>query len=249
MGINDYFGMIVFTKSKKRFKNYEYIKNYITNLNLHLAFDTTTIEKFEKAFEFGKNKNFFNENIKENLLHFKRYGAIGNFISHILTYQNILNKNYENYLIFEDDIGFSENPEIDLKKIEILLKNLPEKYDYISLDYRNSSKECIQKRQYKNFKVEEQYNQFYKQSKYFYRMIPQWGASAKIISKEGIKKILANLPSSVSNDNYINELIVKEKLNAFIPREDFIPFKTLGVLFNKREENSKFGSLIWGIKD
>lgn len=249
MGVETYFGMIVFTKSKKRFKNYEYIKKYIKDLNLHMGLDTTTIEEFEKAFIFGLNKNFFNQNLKENLLHFKRYGALGNFISHVVTYQNIINKNYENYIILEDDVGFKEEPEEGLKKLKLIIENLPKNYDYISLDYRNSSEECISKRKYNKFEIKEQYNQIYKESKIFYKMIPQWGASAKIISKKGIKKIIASLPSSTSNDNYINELINQNKINAYIPEEKIIPFKTLGVLFSKKEEYSEFGSLIWGIKD
>jgi len=241
--------MIVFIKSEKRFKNYEFIKNHIKDLNLHLAFDTTTTTKFEKAFNFGQSKKIFTEEIKQNLIKFKRYGAIGNFLSHIITYQNIKNLEYNNYLIFEDDIGFKESPEEDLNKLNILLNNLPENYDYISLDYRNSSKECIEKRNYKGFKIKEQYNKDYISSNFFYKMIPQWGAAAKIVSKNGIEKILKNLPSSQSNDNYINELIVKEKINAFIPCEKLIPFRTMGVPFSTKEEDSKFGSLIWNIKD
>jgi GR25 family glycosyltransferase involved in LPS biosynthesis len=121
----------------------------------------------------------------------RSYGEIGCYLSHTKIWKEIVNNNYSNCIIFEDDVI----PKIDYETIVKYLENIPNDYDIAYLGWwSRKDMENINKNSYWFYS---NYNDLNKEN--------VLGLYSYIISNSGAKKLLSKaFPIDVQLDTYVS---------------------------------------------
>ena len=215
-----YNSLILKNKKKK-------IKVYLINLdsrkdrlniflkNYNLKFDYEIIRAIDKIFinpfELYKNNilgiiglNNLNKNIRNNHYEFNSKGAIGCYLSHIKTWEKIIEDNVDYGIIYEDDIEI--NKKINEEIIYNYIKNLPKDWDILLLN-----KNRIKGKQYK---------------KNIYKIERFICTHSYIIKKTSINKIINNIyPINQQIDFKLSILAKKKIINIYHYKNNSMIYK------------------------
>jgi GR25 family glycosyltransferase involved in LPS biosynthesis len=205
--LDDDINQIYVINLKKRPERLEqFKKNYKLNCNVKIvnAIDGNELNNIDTLVgKVGKQSldNFYKHKIPRKF-HYElsSYGAIGCYLSHINVWKDIIEKNNNIALIFEDDANASN---IKYNNIIKRLKLLPEDWDIylmINPDF------C-----YKRIKVENKLN-LYKVKRFFL-------LHSYIININACKKIIENgnlFPINQQIDHHLSELAMINKLNIYV---------------------------------
>lgn len=205
--LDDDINQIYVINLKKRPERLEqFKKNYKLNCNVKIvnAIDGNELNNIDTLVgKVGKKSldNFYKHKIPRKF-HYElsSYGAIGCYLSHINVWKDIIEKNNNIALIFEDDANSSN---INYNNIIKRLKLLPEDWDIylmINPDF------C-----YKRIKVENKLN-LYKVKRFFL-------LHSYIININACKKIIENgnlFPINQQIDHHLSELAMINKLNIYV---------------------------------
>lgn len=143
----------------------------------------------------------------------RKVGEIGCYLSHYNIWKDIVDKGYNNVIIFEDDININVEKDI----LNEYLENIPRDYDMVYLGYTTIPLNSINKIEIEN--------------KYWERGINNiFGTHSYILSNKGCKKLLEKvLPINEQIDSYINYYTYYDNnFNKYIPKiQLFIPNKNM----------------------
>ena len=154
----------------------------------------------------------------------KRYGVdltqggVGCALSHRKVWDDIIKNNYNNALILEDDVDFTED---FIFKYNQIAQTFPKNYDIIFLGYHPTTDEYLYRD--KNHKL--------------LRTKKVFGLYGYLVSSSGAKKLLNLFPIDVQIDSVIGDHI--DDLNIFLvePNEQLVNS-------TQSEYNTKFGTNI-----
>lgn len=129
-----------------------FLKNYNLKFNYEIitAIDKTYINPLElyKKNILGKiGFNNLNKNIRDYHYEFNSKGAIGCYLSHIKTWEKIIEDNVDYGIIYEDDVQM--NKRINEKIIYNYIKNLPKDWDILLLNKNRIKGKLYNKNIYK----------------------------------------------------------------------------------------------------
>ena len=127
------------------------------------------------------------------------WGAVGCYLSHVSLWQQLVqDENEELYLIFEDDITFSDNFKINYEKC---MENIPKNWDILFLDLTWNEKETA----FNNY--------FNLVSGHFF------GTHAYIINKKCASSLLTKIfPIEIQIDSYISYFGSQNGLNYYVAK-------------------------------
>ena len=145
-------------------------------------------------------------------------GAVGCALSHRGVWNNIIDNNYKNTLILEDDVDI---PDDFVDKYNKLSRDIPQDYDIVFLGYHpTSDKYLYRDKQHKLLRTEKVF-----------------GLYGYVVSLNGARKLLEMFPIDVQIDSVIGDYM--DKLNVYLvePNEQLINSV-------QSEYNTKFGTNI-----
>jgi GR25 family glycosyltransferase involved in LPS biosynthesis len=180
------------------------------------VFVKDTQHDFIKLLEYKSQNYIYDKRMRLNGQSMKK-GEIGCALSHVLLYKKLMiDKNYSNYLILEDDVDL----DCDLETFYNTLINIPNKFDLLHIsksDWYPFEKED-------NGKVNDI---FYKPKKKFFNR-----TTGYVISKQGCEKLL-----SVIKGNMIN--IPSDDLlsNTYIKSDNFSLYFSERYVFRERDDS------------
>ncbi len=156
------------------------------------------------------------EPLKLNLIDFhpRVKGELGIACSHRKIWQEIIENNYQNVLILEDDLNFA--PKFD-KYLDRALNNVPKNFDLIYLgimDSIDSYKDYLKNKWLR--KVKRIFDRNF--SSYFFKQIRRSVASAEayIVNQSGAQKLLQNTKKHKHIDIIMSKLIEEKKIIAYV---------------------------------
>jgi GR25 family glycosyltransferase involved in LPS biosynthesis len=187
-------------------------KNLFSDLEIYEAIDGNLIDKNKINNELTLKARY---TLKEPSSYddIRSFGEIGCYLSHTNIWKKIINKNYNNCIIFEDDVI----PNKDYKKIIEYIENVPEDYDIAYLGWWS--------RKNMNFN-----NDSIWLSTNFKNEPNVLGLYSYIISNKGAKKLLSNaFPIDVQLDTYVSLYNnINEDFKRYLCKEQlFIADKTI----------------------
>ena len=165
------------------------MNNYVDNIYLiNMDNDTDRLNKVTKEcdkvnIKFERfpgvkvsdlSKNILDKYIPKEIQKYGTDGMIGCGLSHLFIWQDAIQKNYKNILVFEDDIYFSPNFNEYVKNV---MEELPKDYDILYLGYKDLFR-CEPPK-------DVSFNYIYKP---YYPLLTH----AMIISNKGLKKLIPN---------------------------------------------------------
>ncbi len=209
--INSYFDNVYLINLEKDIDKNNYMKSLLNNENIKF-------ERFNAVYGKNLSKEYINNITDDFCKKTCSIGLIGCALSHISIWKDILEKNYKNAVIFEDDIYFDENYKVNLINS---INALPKEWDILYLgcgglcdkDRSNFFFKYIFKLLYKKIN-----NNIYS-SKYIY--IPEFatGAYSYAISRNGCIKLL-NIIDKITHhiDHIISSNSNKINIYAVYPK-------------------------------
>jgi GR25 family glycosyltransferase involved in LPS biosynthesis len=183
---------ILYEKSQKRVENYNNNKEIIVDLEKFGAIDTVN--------EFSKYSQISNKYVTNNYIEYSKtlLGKLGCNLSHLMLLEHFINNISNDWLlVLEDDVILNNYNELTL--INLILKAEKENSHFIQL-YTHPRFLKRQARQFERLDFG------------LYKMMPQLGCLAYLISKTGAKKILVVLPINNNIDVFYSQQI--KKLNS-----------------------------------
>ncbi len=171
------------------------------------------------------NQNYISGKLNWTYFHPRAIGELSHTCSSRKIWQEIIDQNYENALIMEDDVTFIPNFS-DL--LEVALDNAPKDYDMLYLNIGNFGKAYKSNvknnflRIFMNAFDQHIKNPFWKQARRNIR-----SAKAYIVSKKGAEKLLTctqELPSGpfLAADVVISKCIEREEIISYVSKPQFI---------------------------
>jgi GR25 family glycosyltransferase involved in LPS biosynthesis len=148
------------------------------------------------------SKNILNKYVPSDILKHGTNGMIGCGLSHLFIWQDAIKNNYDNILVFEDDIKIS----CDYHKIlNNALNELPKDYDILYLGIRDSVCQAPKDTSYN----------------YIYKPTFPLLTHGMIISKNGLKKLVKYIPKITE---HIDWTIAKniDKLNIYATKKKIV---------------------------
>ena len=132
-------------------------------------------------------------------------GAIGCYLSHYNLWNEMIERNYDNVLIIEDDAQTDYN----YNEIITFINSIPSDYDIAMLSWFTLWFDKLQNK--KNIKI---INEYWRK----YKSINIFGTAAYMLSKNGAKKLIKNaMPINYQVDAYINIMtVVDETLIRYV---------------------------------
>lgn len=218
------FDKIFYINLESRPDRNEHMIKLINKLNLHSITERVNAVDGSKLQDSEIEKyitRYGRQRIKDKN---KRYGvdltlgAIGCALSHRSVWNNIVDNNYNNTLILEDDVDI---PDDFIEKYNKITPDIPHDYDIIFLGYHpTSDKYLYRDKQHKLLKTEKVF-----------------GLYGYIVSLNGARKLLEMFPIDVQIDSVIGDYM--DKLNVYLvePTEQLINSV-------QSEYNTKFGTNI-----
>ena len=212
---------IVYSKSEMRLNNYYKCKQIIPELTYIDAVDTIT--NYDLYRNIALDKKLLTEAYIDANLYYK--GKIGCNISHMFVLDDFIKKkNVEWTLVIEDDLEL-----IDYNKYTI---------NWLIEKANENNSHFIQLCTDQRF-IEEQL-QKEKVDENLYLMVPQWGASAYLISKTGAKRVIESFPLEENIDGVYSKQISRLRSLCYLNQ----------IFINKGDtepsQKGEFGSIIWG---
>ena len=184
----------------------------------------STLNIFPKRFDAINGKELTNEYLHDILdpqvfetIEYGRYldkeissvGAIGCSLSHIQLWQNLVNSNSNEYLIFEDDVIPSNICTVRL--LNDFINNLPFDWDmcFLGFMHRTTGEKDI------GFNIDK--------NKSIHKMNSiTFGMHAYLINKKGAEKLLKKVfPLSCQIDSFISYMSMYYRFNAYRPSSPF----------------------------
>ena len=140
----------------------------------------------------------------------RNLGAVGCYLSHYIIWKEIVDKNYENVIIFEDDIECNKN----YNYIMNIINTTPKDYDLAYLSYFTFS-------QLKLEDVNENWNKSTNTNIF--------ATNAYMISNTGAKKLLSNaLPIDLQIDVYMGIQSIKiPNFKRYLCKDDLFPQESI----------------------
>jgi GR25 family glycosyltransferase involved in LPS biosynthesis len=115
-------------------------------------------------------------------------GAVGCALSHYRIWQKMIDNNYQNIIVFEDDLNL--NKDVDKKLVDEFIDNIPADYGIAFMDYMNVDKDGF-----------EEVNKYWKETV----ATAVYKTTAYVINIEAAKKFLTRAyPIDMQVDLYIN---------------------------------------------
>lgn len=146
----------------------------------------------------------------------RSYGEIGCYLSHTKIWKEIVNNNYSNCIIFEDDVI----PKIDYETIIKYIDNIPSNYDIAYLGWW--SRNNMNNNNKNSYWLYSNYDNVYKEN--------VLGLYSYIISNSGAKKLLSKaFPIDVQLDTYVSlyNNVNKDFIRYLSKKQLFVADKTV----------------------
>lgn len=219
--------MIVYEKNEKRVNNYLSQKEKLCDLQKFSAIDS--INDHNNSIKLNDNK--LNDN---KIVNDKLKGKLGCNLSHQLLWLKHLESENNWVLIVEDDT-------------DINLKNLHDFYKEINnlINIADTNNSHFIQLEIRSHHLVDQLKQDKLNLKNLYKMKPQCGTSAYLISKQGVNLCFESLPWNEYIDVVINTATKIDELNALCYKNDI--FKTIGAS-RQVDKRSQLGSIIYNMK-
>lgn len=229
--------MITYMKSKERVENFKLAKTLSDgNLNLFEAVDG--LENYESLCEFDRKRNFHTDLYKEKWKHMP--GKLGCNLSYSVLFSEILKEDPADdwFLILEDDAGVHQGFYEEAKEISKKARLI--KTHFVRLYVGSGNGFWPEDTGYWNFSPSKQFDDSLLIEDNFYKMMPQWYTTAQLISKEGMKRLLAVCPWDENIDLLLNRFCNLIFATAY-PCKSFFSKGSCGV----NDTHSQMGSVIY----
>jgi GR25 family glycosyltransferase involved in LPS biosynthesis len=202
------------------FKDYERIE----------AIDGNTISVKENNDLSFKTKIIFDD--PSRIIDIQVKGTIGCYLSHLKIWEDAQKNNYDNIIIFEDDVS----TELTLSEIMEYINNIPNDYDLAYMDYF-----CL------NSLTNIEINNYWDKNSVDRIVL----ASAYILSKKGLQKILSRArPIEVAVDYFLSFYTQFNKdFNRYIPKKKIFSQNILDIMGFDTNINPNFSCIKCIIND
>lgn len=217
--LNSFFDKIVVITAKEHTNRIDYIKSYFKELEIIYDFHCAVNSDYLDDLHIQNHLNHLKNNNMKDTMNVSKY-RMSATISHIQVSRQFQYSNYKNILIFEDDVFFTDDYQINL---ENFMGNIPNDWDILNLG-RNYTYTETQVKKYNNFAN---------------IPIELFGAHAYALSKNKIEMYCDNFDVNGSlcwgPDLYLIRMYNEGILNSYCPNKYIVGAKSL----HNEDENFK----------